>query len=211
MKVDDLLAFYLPLVLRTVAVAAIAAAAVYLFRTRFTSRRLRICMRLTSAFLAVIVILWSLLLAFVVACTSRPRIFPSPDGKHVAYYSYDPGFLGRDLSTVDVRKKWSIGRPQPAYEYAGPSDWASTEVRWLSNDHLSIRYHSDQSRFQECRTEAAGIKVQCIPVAEWSIAESRTCCKQGLSQVILVGVRACATVTIRGSIFLACYNQKLSS
>jgi hypothetical protein len=38
-----------------------------------------------------------------------------------------------------LRKKWSIF-PDVAYQYAGPSDWTGTEVRWLSNERLLVGY-----------------------------------------------------------------------
>lgn len=102
-----------------------------------------------------------LLLLTMVACNSRPRVFVSPDSRHVAEYSYETGFLGRDSTSVTVRKKWSIF-PDVAYQYAGPSDWADTEVRWLSNEQLLVRYRLDgEDRFQECKTVAAGVVVQC--------------------------------------------------
>lgn len=97
------------------------------------------------------------------ACSSsRPRILISPDGKHIAEYEYNAGFLGRDFTSVDVRGKWSIF-PSEAYRYSGPSDWSGTQVLWLDDRHLQIRYVEDrQGRLQHCYNEAAGITVQCL-------------------------------------------------
>ena len=104
-----------------------------------------------------------LLLLSMVACNTRPRILVSPDSRHVAEYSYEAGFLGRDSTFVTVRKRWSIF-PDVVYQYAGPSDWASIEVRWLGNEQLLVRYRQDgEGRFQQCQKAAAGIVVQCVP------------------------------------------------
>jgi len=164
LRTVDLLAFYLPLLEVAAAMAIIAAGTAYLFRVGFVRHRwLTICMRLAGAVVVVLLVLASILLVSLAACMSRPRMFVSPDGKHVADYTYNAGFLGRDSTVVSVRNKWGIRR-KLVYQYSGPSDWTGTEVRWLSNDRLSVRYYVDQSRFQECRAAAAGIVVECIPV-----------------------------------------------
>jgi hypothetical protein len=80
----------------------------------------------------------------------------------VAEYSYEAGFLGRDSTFVTVRKRWGIF-PDVVYQYAGPSDWTDTDVRWLNNEQLLVRYRPDgEGRFQQCQTGAAGIVVQCV-------------------------------------------------
>ena len=161
-KTTELMVYCLPFLIAFAVVVLIAATIRYLLRVRFVNRQwLTICMRVAGSILLLPLILALLLLILMVGCSSRPRIAVSPDSQHVAAYSYEAGFLGRDLTFVTVRRRWSI-RPDVAYQYAGPSDWTATEVRWLDNQRLMIRYHPDrEGRFQECRTEAGGITVQC--------------------------------------------------
>ena len=159
-KVTQFLVFCLPIFLVLAAFAVIAAATVYLFGVRLHRRWLKICTRTAAAVLVLPLILTLLLLIGMVGCTSRPRILVSPDAQHVAAYTYDAGWLGRDTTFVTVRKKWGI-RPEVVYQYAGPSEWSSTQVRWLSNDRLVIQYEPEQSP-QVCKTEAAGVLVQCV-------------------------------------------------
>jgi hypothetical protein len=104
-----------------------------------------------------------LLLMAMAACTSRPRVLVSPDSTHIAEYSYEAGFLGRDSTYVSVRREWSL-LPVNAYWYAGPNDWSGTEVRWLDNEHLLIRYQKDDAdRPQHCtENNIAGIFVRCV-------------------------------------------------
>jgi len=92
-------------------------------------------------------------------------IFESPDSQHIAEYTYNPGFLGRDSTFVVLGKRWSV-QSETVYEYEGPSDWKGTEVRWLSKDRLLIRYYPDQTRFQQCKAEAEGVSVQCESLKE---------------------------------------------
>lgn len=140
----------------------LAYAIVYLFRARSVRTWLRLCMRISGGILILPLFVCVLLLVTMVACSSRPRILVSPDSRHVAEYSYDAGFLGRDYTFVSVRRKWSLIRSD-VYRYAGPSDWSGTEVRWIDNEHLLIRYTQDgEDRFQQCSREAAGILVLCI-------------------------------------------------
>jgi hypothetical protein len=147
-----------------VIVAVFAVVIIYLLRGRFTHRKwLKISTRIIGGLLILPTFVALALLTLMLACTPRPRIIRSPDLKHVAAYSYFAGFLGRDSSLVTVRSKWSIF-PEAVYEYAGPSDWEGTEVHWLPNDQLMIRYHADPLRIQHCRTQGAGVKVQCVPV-----------------------------------------------
>ena len=159
-RVTEFLVFCLPILVVLVIFAVAVAATVYLLRVRSGRRWLRICMRATGAVLVVPLILVLLLLIGMVGCTPRPRILVSPDSQHVAAYSCDAGWLGRDTTFVTVRKKWSI-RPDIVYQYAGPSDWSSTQVHWLGNGRLVIQYEPEQSP-QLCKTEAAGVLVQCV-------------------------------------------------
>ena len=121
-------------------------------------------MHIGGGILVLPLVLCILLLVAMTACTSRPRIIVSPDSEHIAEYSYEAEFLGRDSTFVSVRRKWSL-LPVNAYSYAGPSDWSSTEVRWLDNEHLLIRYQQDdRDHPQHCRNNnnVAGIFVRCV-------------------------------------------------
>jgi hypothetical protein len=161
-RITEFLVFCLPFLRLLAIVGAVAAASVYLFRARSVRKWLRICMRITGGILVVPLALGVLVLLGMVACTSRPRVLVSPDSRHIAEYSYMAGFLGRDATYVSVRKKWSLLR-HDAYSYAGPSDWSGTEVRWLDNEHLLIRYSEDQRGHpQHCNGKAADILVQCV-------------------------------------------------
>ena len=74
--------------------------------------------------------------------------------------------MGRDSTFVSVRGKWSL-LPVNAYWYAGPNDWSTTEVRWLDNEHLLIRYpKDDRDHPQHCyNNNVAGILVLCVAEA----------------------------------------------
>ena len=161
-KITEFIAFYSPLVVDLVLSAVLAATAFCLLRTHFPNRRwLAASLRLAGALLILPLILLVLRLG---GYRSRPRLFVSPDSQHVAEYTYESGFLGRDVTIVAVRRKRSI-RPEEAYVYEGPSDWRDTQVHWLNNEQLVIQYASDASRLQNCKAAAAGVSVQCVPVA----------------------------------------------
>jgi hypothetical protein len=161
-KATELLVFCLPFIKLLVIIGVIAVAVFYLFRVRFIRLWLRLCARIAGALLVLPLVAALLLLLLMVACDSRPRVLVSPDSNHVAEYRYEAGFLGRDSTSVTVRKRWSIF-PDVVYQYAGPSDWTDTEVRWLSNEQLLVRYTPDgEGRFQQCQTGGAGIVVQCV-------------------------------------------------
>jgi hypothetical protein len=162
-NITELLVFCLPFLKVLAIVAIIVAATVYLFRARSARQWLTICMRIAGAVLVVplVVVLPFLLFVLMVGCTSRSRVLVSPDSQHVAEYRYQPGFLGRDSTFVTVRNKWSIS-PKVIYQYAGPGEWDDTEVQWLSNERLLVRYSPDRSgHFQQCKTGAASVVVQC--------------------------------------------------
>ena len=167
-KITEVLVIYLPLVRILVIVSVAVAATVYLFRIRFPRHKwLTICARLLASalcmFLVLAFILTMLFLAFI-GGVSGPRATVSPDSKHIAYHYYQAGFLSRDITSVLVGKRWDI-HPEAVYEYAGPSDWTDTQVNWLGNNRLVIRYFLDNdSRLQQCTTAAAGILVQCVPL-----------------------------------------------
>jgi hypothetical protein len=93
--------------------------------------------------------------------SNKPRVHISPDGSHVADHTYNAGFLGRDFSGVTVRPSSSM-HPEEAYFYFGPSDWASTTVKWLDDSNLEIGYYPDpHGRTQQCNAHAAGIAIHC--------------------------------------------------
>jgi len=161
-KTTEFLVFCLPFIKLLVIIGVTTAAVFYLFRVRFIRLWVRLCTRIAGALLVLPLVAALLLLLLMVACNTRPRVLVSPDSHHVAEYRYDAGFQGRDSTSVTVRKNWSIF-PDVAYQYAGPSDWTDTEVRWLNNEQLLVRYRSDgEGRFQQCQTGAAGIVVQCV-------------------------------------------------
>lgn len=162
-RITEFLVFCLPFIRLLAILGTVAAATVYLLRARSVRKSLRVCMRIIGGILVLPLALCALLLLMMIACTSRPRVLVSPDSQHIAEYSYEAGFLGRDSTFVSVRRKWSLLRDN-AYWYAGPSDWSRTEVRWLDNEHLLIRYAEDgEGRSQHCTGKAAGVLVQCIP------------------------------------------------
>jgi hypothetical protein len=162
-RITELVVFCLPFLKILVVLGILVATTVYLFRARSRRRRLRVCMRVGGGILVLPLVLGMLLLVAMAACTTRPRIVVSPDSNHIAEYSYQAGFLGRDSTFVRVRRKWSL-LPVNAYWYAGPSDWSSTEVRWLDNEHLLIRYlKDDMDHPQHCdNNNVAGVFVQCV-------------------------------------------------
>jgi len=126
LKIIDFLAMCWPLLKVAVVLLALGTATVYLFRVRSIKRRwLTVCARVTGTVLVLPTILALLLLLGMAASTSRPRVFVSPDANHIADYSYEAGFLGRDFTVVRVRRKWSVV-PDVVYEYQGPSDWTRT-------------------------------------------------------------------------------------
>jgi hypothetical protein len=161
-RIGEFLVYCLPFLEILILLGILAAATIYLFRARPMRSWLRICMRLGGGVLALPLVLCVLLLITMAACTQRPRVIVSPDSRHTAEYSYEAGFLGRDLTYVRVRGRWSL--PAFAYWYAGPSDWSSTEVRWLDNEQLLIRYSVyDSDNPPHCTsTMVAGVFIRCV-------------------------------------------------
>jgi energy-coupling factor transporter transmembrane protein EcfT len=157
----ELVIFCLPYVAVVIALGTVAAMIIWLFRTNVARSWLRVCMRGAGTLLVLPLILVVLLLIFMGACTTRPRIIVSPDSQHVAEYYYESGFLGRDSTFVSVKGKWSL-RGDTVYQFSGPSDWTSTQVFWLDNHRLMIRYDRNEvSTQEEWKTEGAGIDVLC--------------------------------------------------
>jgi hypothetical protein len=91
------------------------------------------------------------------------RTTTSPHGLHQATLMYQAGFLGRDVSSIKITKKGCCKR-FIAYEYAGPSDLASTTMSWLDDSHLQIQYYTDHDRYQQCDTRVADVTIICIPL-----------------------------------------------
>jgi hypothetical protein len=89
----------------------------------------------------------------------------SPNGLHQATLIYQAGFLGRDVSEVEITTKNSCKRFS-AYVYDGPSDLASTTVKWVDDSHLQIKYRIDRHRYQHCEAQVADVSVSCVPVPE---------------------------------------------
>ena len=163
-RITEFVVFCIPFIKILVVFGILAAATKYLFRARSVRRWLRVCMRIGGGILVLPLVLCMVLLVFMASCTSRPRIIVAPDSKHIAEYSYEAGFLGRDSTFVSIRRKWSLF-PVDAYWYAGPSNWADTEVRWLDSEHLLIHYQQDDRKDhpQHCtNSNVAGVFVQCV-------------------------------------------------
>jgi hypothetical protein len=162
-RITELVVFCWPFIEILVVLGILVATTVYLFRARSVRRWLRVCMRVGGGILVLPLVLCMLVLVAMAACTSRPRIIVSPDSNHIAEYNYQAGFLGRDSTFVRVRRKLSL-LPANAYSYAGPSDWSGTEVRWLDNEHLLIRYLKDDNGHpQHCDNDnLASVFVLCV-------------------------------------------------
>jgi len=162
-RITEFVVFCIPFIKILVILGILGAATIYLLRARSMRRWLTVCMRVGGGILVLPLLVCMLLLVVMAACTSRPRVLVSPDSKHIAEYSYEAGFLGRDSTYVSVRREWSL-LPVHAYWYSGPSDWSGTEVRWLDNEHLLIHYQKDdRGRPQHCsENKIAGVFVQCV-------------------------------------------------
>src|ERR1051326_2207628 len=162
-RITEFVVFCIAFIKILVVLGILVVATTYLFRARSMRKWLRVGMRVSGGILVLPLILCMVLLVVMAACTSRPRIIVSPDSKHIAEYSYEAGFLGRGSTFVSVRSKWSL-LPVNAYWYAGPSDWLGTEVRWLDNKHLLIRYQQDdRDHPQHCRNgNGADVFVKCV-------------------------------------------------
>lgn len=91
------------------------------------------------------------------------RSTDSPSGLHRATLMCQAGFLGRDVSEVKITTKNSCKR-LIAYGYDGPSDLTSTQVTWLDDFHLQIKYRLDRDRYQHCEAQVADVSVACTPL-----------------------------------------------
>jgi hypothetical protein len=163
-KITEFLVIYFPLVRILAIVGVVVSATVYLFRIRFPRHSwLTVCARVAGTVLMLMLTLAFILTGLIVLFAARisaPRITVSPDSQHIAYHYYTAGFLGRDSTWVSVGKTWTI-EPETVYEYDGPSDWGETELLWVGNDQLLIRYRPDQTHFQQCESKAAGVLIKC--------------------------------------------------
>src|ERR1022692_3091354 len=92
------------------------------------------------------------------------RTTDSPSGLHRATLMYQAGFLGRDISEVEITTKNSCKR-LTAYVYDSPSDLTSTAVTWLDDSHLQIKYRLDRDRYQHCEAQVADVRVACTPLS----------------------------------------------
>jgi hypothetical protein len=92
------------------------------------------------------------------------RTVTSPNGLHQATLMYQGGFLGRDISIVEITRKGCC-RHLTAYEYEGPADLQGTTLVWLDDSHLRIEYHSDSDRYQRCEARVGDITIICTPTA----------------------------------------------
>jgi hypothetical protein len=161
-RATELLIFCLPFIIALALIGIVGVATTALFRAQIARFWLKVCIRAVGSVLEVPLILAMMLILLMGACASRPRIIVSPDSQHVARYSYLAGFLGRDVTFVSVRKRWSL-LSDDVYEDIGPSDWEATDVHWLNNHQLIIRYQPDpDGHHQECKREGAGIDVLCV-------------------------------------------------
>jgi hypothetical protein len=151
----------MPVLAFCVLAVVLAGSMLLLVRKRFVYREwLTIGIRIMGTLL-ILPLIAATLIAVLLAFRSRPKVFISRDGQHVAAYSYQPGFLGRDVTTVTVRNRWGLFTSE-AYSCLGASEWTQTAVRWLDDDHIEIRYFSDQQHFQKCKPQADGIEVSCV-------------------------------------------------
>jgi hypothetical protein len=129
-------------------------------------RWLRVVLRILGGSAALCILA---VIAFAVALNAgdpKPeyRTVSSPNGLHEATLFYQAGFLGRDLSSVEVTKKGCC-QHFTAYEYDGPSDLDSTTMVWLDDSHLQIGYRLDPYRYQRCETRVADIIVTCTSLS----------------------------------------------
>ena len=147
-RITEFVVFCLPFLKILVVLGTLVAATAYLFRARSMRGWLRVCVRVGGGILLLPLALCMLVLVSMAACTSRPRIIVSPDSNHIAEYTYQAGFLGRDSTFVSVRKKWSVF-PVRAYSYAGPSDWSSTEVRGDVTGKICTRWNERESTWRK--------------------------------------------------------------
>src|SRR5579859_4461478 len=106
-RITEFVVFCIPFIKILVILGILGAATIYLLRARSMRRWLTVCMRVGGGILVLPLLVCMLLLVVMAACTSRPRVLVSPDSKHIAEYSYEAGFLGRDSTYVSVRREWS--------------------------------------------------------------------------------------------------------
>ena len=132
-------------------------------------RWLRIVLRVmggTAAFLMLLIV--AVGIAFLDNPKTQYRTVTSPNGSHEAILMYQAGFLGRDFSSVEIKKK-DCCQYFTAYEYDGPSDLQSTNMAWLDDSHLQIEYRPDPDRYQHCETRVADVAITCTQPTQRSI------------------------------------------
>lgn len=91
------------------------------------------------------------------------RTVYSPNGSHRATLMYEAGFLGRDISSIEITKRGSCQR-FTAYQHDGPADLQGETMVWLDESHLQIKYRSDPGRHQRCQTRVADVTITCTPI-----------------------------------------------
>jgi len=93
------------------------------------------------------------------------RRVSSPDGLREATTTYTPGFLGRDVITVEIENvdaPWTF----KAFEYFGASEIDWVTVKWPDNRHVEIFYYSAYYGVHEyCASPATDLTVTCTPLA----------------------------------------------
>jgi hypothetical protein len=127
-------------------------------------RWLRIVLRVLGG-MAALYILMVVGIGMALNGNSKPqyRTVMSPKGSHEATLKYEGGFLGRDFSSVEIKRQDCCQR-FTAYEYEGPSDLTGTSLLWLDESHLQIQYHADPNRYQRCKTRVADVVITCAPL-----------------------------------------------
>jgi hypothetical protein len=164
-KITELWVIYLPAAVLLAGGGFGGVATAYLFKVRIPRHRwITVFARVIAGGLTLLLLVafgFALLMLWVTGGGPRTRAYVSPDSKHIAYYWYTEGWLGRDTADVYVGGIWH--RPGWAYSHGGGSDFADTDVIWLSNDDLLVRYSVQEDGPQYCNSPAAGIRVRCVP------------------------------------------------
>lgn len=148
------------------ALVLLGAMAALISASSVRSRRLKILLRSVGAF-GVLVVLAGLGLVIWLAARAPEAEFrrvSSPDGLREATTTYTPGFLGRDVTTVEIQ---SEGEPWTfeAFKYSGASEIDHITVKWPDNHHLEISYYSAHYGGHEyCASPATDLTVTCTPL-----------------------------------------------
>jgi hypothetical protein len=139
--------------------------AMLLWAPGIRQRWLQIALRVVgwAAALIVVAIMGLAVLLFSGDPKPQYRTLNSPNGLHQVTLMYQPGFLGRDFTSVDLTSKGCCEH-FTAYEYEGPSDMNGTTILWLDNSHLQIEYYTDHERYQHCEAKVADVTITCTPL-----------------------------------------------